>query len=175
MVEALRMEDPQSIKAYISLMRECLPNDESKQALDKRLPQEAVDLLLEKFTGRFHPAAVTASSSFSENNRKDALSTASAPKIESHAKDIRKNCPENVYISMIATYPAEWTSKLPALPDATIDSSGVQHVVIHVGDANFGDIFPRELVEFIDRLKNAGKRFAGRASIRTHSNSSWFK
>ncbi|KAG9068230.1 hypothetical protein KI688_011825 [Linnemannia hyalina] len=101
------------------------------------------------------------SSSFSENNRKDALSTVSAPKIEGHAKNIRKYCQENVYISMIATYPTKRTLNLPALPDATIDSSGMQHVVIHVGDANFGDIFPKELVEFIDKLKNAGERSAG--------------
>ncbi|KAF9313099.1 hypothetical protein BG006_004221, partial [Podila minutissima] len=38
------------------------------------------------------------------------------------------------------------------------DPSGVQQVVINVSDDNFGDIFPKEHVEFIDRLKNVGKR-----------------
>lgn len=33
--------------------------------------------------------------------------------------------------------------------------------VIDVGDNNFGEIFPKEHVEFIDRLKNAGKRTTG--------------
>ncbi|KAF9079371.1 hypothetical protein BGX23_004238, partial [Mortierella sp. AD031] len=45
-------------------------------------------------------------------------------------------------------------------PNARIDANGIQQVVINVGDHNFGDIFPREHVEFIDRLKNAGKRSA---------------
>ncbi|KAK3811377.1 MAG: hypothetical protein JOS17DRAFT_779960 [Linnemannia elongata] len=57
-------------------------------------------------------------SSFSENNWKDALSTVSVPKIESHAMDFRKYCPENVYFSMIVAYPTKWTPKLPVLPDA---------------------------------------------------------
>ncbi|KAF9084991.1 hypothetical protein BGX29_002225, partial [Mortierella sp. GBA35] len=98
------------------------------------------------------------SSSFSENSWKDALSTVSAPKTESHTKDFRKYCPENVYISMIIAYPTKWTSKLLELPDAIIDSSGVQQVVISVGDYNFADIFPKNHVEFIDRLNSAGKR-----------------
>ncbi|KAG0196539.1 hypothetical protein BGX28_010002 [Mortierella sp. GBA30] len=100
-------------------------------------------------------------STFSDKDWKDALSTVSAPKIERHAKDFRKYCPENVYISMVVAYPIKWTSKLPALHDASTDSSGVQQVVINVGDDNFSDIFPKEHVEFIDRLKNAGKRSAG--------------
>ncbi|KAG0248328.1 hypothetical protein BG011_000186 [Mortierella polycephala] len=63
------------------------------------------------------------SSSFSERDWKDALSTVSAPKIESHAKDFRKYCLDNIYVSMIVAYPTKWTSKLPALPDATLDAS----------------------------------------------------
>ncbi|KAF9922982.1 hypothetical protein BGZ65_009206, partial [Modicella reniformis] len=55
------------------------------------------------------------------------------------------HCPENVYIT-------KWTSKLPALPDATLDAS--QQVVINVSDNNFSEIFPKDHVEFIDRLKN---------------------
>lgn len=59
---------------------------------------------------------------------------------------------------MIVAYPTKWTPKLPALPGATTDTSGVQQVVINIGDNNFGKNFPKEHVEFIDRLKNCGKR-----------------
>ncbi|KAF9019609.1 hypothetical protein BGZ52_003238 [Haplosporangium bisporale] len=100
------------------------------------------------------------SSSFSEKDWNDALSTVSAPKIEGHAKTFRIYCPDNVYISMIVAYPTKWTDKLPALSELQKDESGVQQVVINIGDDNFGDIFPREYVEFIDRLKNVGKRSA---------------
>ncbi|KAF9954072.1 hypothetical protein BGZ72_004934 [Mortierella alpina] len=89
-----------------------------------------------------------------------ALSTVSATKIEGHAKNLRQCCPDNVYISMIIAYPTKWTSKLPEFSDLPKDTSGVQQVVINIGDNNFGDIFPKEHVEFIDRLKNAGKRSA---------------
>ncbi|KAG0365752.1 hypothetical protein BGX24_003976 [Mortierella sp. AD032] len=100
------------------------------------------------------------SSNFSERDWNDALSTVSAPKIEGHAKNFRKYCPDNVYISMIVAYPTKWTDKLPASSELPKDPSGVQQVVINVNDNNFGDIFPQEHVEFIDRLKNARKRFA---------------
>ncbi|KAG9067652.1 hypothetical protein KI688_011239 [Linnemannia hyalina] len=73
------------------------------------------------------------SSNFSEKDWNDALSTVSAAKIEGHAKNFRKYCPDN-------------------------DPNGVQQVVINISDDNFGDIFPQEHVEFIDRLKNARKR-----------------
>lgn len=43
----------------------------------------------------------------------------------------------------------------------TLDTSGVRQVVINVGDNNFGEIFPKDHAEFIDRLKNAGKHSAG--------------
>ncbi|KAF9382831.1 hypothetical protein CPB97_006903, partial [Podila verticillata] len=59
---------------------------------------------------------------------------------------------------MVVVYPTKWTSKLPALPDATLNSSGVQQVVINVDENNFGKIFPEDHVEFIDRLENVGKR-----------------
>ncbi|KAG9060728.1 hypothetical protein KI688_008939 [Linnemannia hyalina] len=62
---------------------------------------------------------------------------------------------------MIVAYPTKWTSKLPALSDLPKDISGVQQVVIDVGNDNFGDILPKEHAQFIDRLKNAGKRSAG--------------
>lgn len=39
-------------------MRKCLQDDDSKQALDGRLPQEAIDTLFERLAGRFRPAAV---------------------------------------------------------------------------------------------------------------------
>ncbi|KAG0204895.1 hypothetical protein BGX31_003082, partial [Mortierella sp. GBA43] len=44
-------------------------------------------------------------SNFSEKNWSDALSTVSAAKIEGHARDFRKYCPNNVYISMTIAYP----------------------------------------------------------------------
>ncbi|KAK3810466.1 MAG: hypothetical protein J3R72DRAFT_480919 [Linnemannia gamsii] len=103
------------------------------------------------------------SSTFSEADWMDALSTVSAPKIESHAIDFRRYCPDNVYISMVVAYPTrwtEWTSNLPSLSDLPRDASGVQQVVINVGDNNFADIYPKEHVEFIDRLKTATKRNA---------------
>lgn len=100
------------------------------------------------------------SSNFSEKDWNDALSTVSAPKIEGHAKNFRKYCPNNVYISMIVAYPTKWTDKLPAPSELPKDPSGVQQVVINISDDNFGDIFPQEHVEFIDRLKNARKRSA---------------
>ncbi|KAF9325121.1 hypothetical protein BG006_011376 [Podila minutissima] len=100
------------------------------------------------------------SSNFSERDWNDALSTVSAPKIEGHARTFRKYCPNNVYISMIIAYPTKWTDKLPAPSELPKDPSGVQQVVINISDDNFGDIFPQEHVEFIDRLKNARKRSA---------------
>ncbi|KAK5829079.1 hypothetical protein F5H01DRAFT_393140 [Linnemannia elongata] len=56
---------------------------------------------------------------------------------------------------MIVAYPTKWSSQLPALSDLPKDTSGVQQVVINVSDNNFGKIFPKEHVEFIDRLKNS--------------------
>ncbi|KAI9234800.1 MAG: hypothetical protein BYD32DRAFT_438885 [Podila humilis] len=109
----------------------------------------------------FSSSRIKSHQAFQRGIGKDALSTVSAPKIESHAKDFRKYCPDNIYISMIVAYPTKWTSKLPALPDATLDASGLWQVVINVGDNNFGDIFPKDHVEFIDRLKDVGKRSAG--------------
>ncbi|KAF9974931.1 hypothetical protein BGZ75_000671 [Mortierella antarctica] len=100
------------------------------------------------------------SSNFSEKDWSDALSTVSAPKIEDHAKDFRKYCPDNVYVSMIVAYPTKWAEALLAPSEVPKDSSGVQQVVINVSDNNFGDIFPQEHVEFINRLKNARKRSA---------------
>ncbi|KAF9081687.1 hypothetical protein BGX23_000568 [Mortierella sp. AD031] len=99
-------------------------------------------------------------SNFSEKDWNDALSTVSAAKIEGHAKNFRKYCPDNVYISMVVAYPTKWTDKLPASSELPKDPSGVQQVVINISDDNFGDIFPQEHVEFIDRLKNARKRSA---------------
>ncbi|KAG0360357.1 hypothetical protein BGX24_005575 [Mortierella sp. AD032] len=58
----------------------------------------------------------------------DALSTVSAPKIESHANDFRRYCPDNVYVSMVVAYSTrwtEWTSNLPSLSDLPRDASGV--------------------------------------------------
>jgi hypothetical protein len=74
---------------------------------------------------------------------------------ERQAKDFRKYCPENMYSSMIVAYPTKWTNKLPVPSELPKDPSGVQQVVINVSDDNFGDIFPQEHMEFIDRLKKA--------------------
>ncbi|KAG0309903.1 hypothetical protein BGZ99_000752 [Dissophora globulifera] len=87
------------------------------------------------------------SSNFLEKDWNDALSTVSATKIEDHAKNFRKYCPDNVYISMIVAYPTKWTDKLPALSELPKDVSGVQQVVINVSDNNFSDIFPKEHVQ----------------------------
>ncbi|KAG0034710.1 hypothetical protein BGZ82_005624 [Podila clonocystis] len=89
-----------------------------------------------------------------------AVGTVSAPKIESHTKNFRKYCPDNIYISMIVAYPTKWTAKLPAQSDATLDASGVQQVVINVGDNNFGETFSKEHVEFVDTRMNVRMRFA---------------
>ncbi|KAG9319051.1 hypothetical protein KVV02_002114 [Mortierella alpina] len=61
---------------------------------------------------------------------------------------------------MIVAYPTKWAEALLAPSEVPKDCSGVQQVVINVSDNNFGDIFPQEHVEFIDRLKNARKRSA---------------
>ncbi|KAG9065969.1 hypothetical protein KI688_002266 [Linnemannia hyalina] len=77
---------------------------------------------------------------------------------EGQAKNFRKYCPDNVYISMIVAYPTKWTEKLPAPSELPKGPSGVQKVVINISDDYFSDIFLQEHVEFIDRLKNARKR-----------------
>ncbi|KAI8361002.1 hypothetical protein B0O80DRAFT_422126 [Mortierella sp. GBAus27b] len=100
-------------------------------------------------------------SSFSEKKWDDALSTVSADKIQRHAKNFRKYCPNKVYISMIIAYPIKWCEALLAPSDVPKDTSDVQQVVIKVSDDNFGDIFPKKQVEFIDQLKGPPKRSAG--------------
>jgi hypothetical protein len=52
------LTDEESIKAYIARVQMCLLEDDSRQILDERLPQEAIDMLFERFVGRFQPAAV---------------------------------------------------------------------------------------------------------------------
>jgi hypothetical protein len=90
-----------------------------------------------------------------------ALDTVSAPCIQDHAKDFRNFCPDNIYISMAVAYPITCSPNLPPVQVPKTDANGVQQVVIRVGDSNFGKIFPRDHVMFIDRLKTAGKRTAG--------------
>ena len=87
-----------------------------------------------------------------------ALSTVSASCIQDHAKCFRNFCPDNIYISMVVAYPMICSSNLPAIKVPKVDAGGLQQVVIRVGDTNFGQIFPKEHVRFIDRLKKAGKR-----------------
>lgn len=100
------------------------------------------------------------SSNFSEADWNEALSTVSAPKIKSHVQTFREYCPDNVYISMVVAYPTKWADKLLASSELPQGPSGVQQVVINTSDDNFGAIFPKEHVEFIDHLKNARKRSA---------------
>ncbi|KAG0364878.1 hypothetical protein BGX24_004416, partial [Mortierella sp. AD032] len=50
--------DLESIKAYVSRVRRCLPDDESRRVFDERLPQDALDMLFDKFVGRYRPAIV---------------------------------------------------------------------------------------------------------------------
>ncbi|KAG0375924.1 hypothetical protein BGX24_008495 [Mortierella sp. AD032] len=78
-----------------------------------------------------------------------ALSTVPVLKIEDHAKNFRRYCPDNIYISMIVAYPTKWADKLLAPLELLKDPSGVQQVVINVSDNNFGAIFPQEHVELL--------------------------
>ncbi|KAF9114427.1 hypothetical protein BGX30_006619, partial [Mortierella sp. GBA39] len=48
--------DQDSIVKYISRVRKCLRDDQSKLALDEHIPKEAMKMLFEKFAGRFRPA-----------------------------------------------------------------------------------------------------------------------
>ncbi|KAF9271747.1 hypothetical protein BGZ88_005674, partial [Linnemannia elongata] len=88
-----------------------------------------------------------------------ALATFSASYIQGHAKDFQNFCPGNIYISMVVAYPMMCAPRLPKVIDVPEkDASGLQQVVIRVSENNFGKIFPKEHVQFIDRLKNVGKR-----------------
>ncbi|KAG9060866.1 hypothetical protein KI688_007935 [Linnemannia hyalina] len=48
----------ESIKAYVSRVRRCLLNDESRRVLGESLPQDALDMLFDKFVDRYRPAIV---------------------------------------------------------------------------------------------------------------------
>ena len=50
--------DQESINAYVSRVRSCLLDDESKRVFDERVPQDALAMLFDKFVGRFRPATV---------------------------------------------------------------------------------------------------------------------
>ncbi|KAF9432549.1 hypothetical protein BGZ76_010636, partial [Entomortierella beljakovae] len=50
--------DKSSITSYIVRLKDTLPDDSSKQALDQLLPQEAIDLLYERLKGRFRPIVI---------------------------------------------------------------------------------------------------------------------
>ncbi|KAF9945829.1 hypothetical protein BGZ72_000944 [Mortierella alpina] len=92
---------------------------------------------------------------------KKALATVSASCIEDHAKDFQNFCPDNIYICMVIAYPMVCGARLPPVVEVPKkDARGVHQAVIRVSDVNFGQIFPKEHVMFIDRLKNAGKRAA---------------
>ncbi|KAF8943395.1 hypothetical protein BGZ47_005469 [Haplosporangium gracile] len=87
-----------------------------------------------------------------------ALNTVSASCIRDHAKDFGNFCPDNIYISMVVAYPMRCSRFLPPVEVPKVDEDGLQQVVIRVGDKNFGRIFPKDHVEFIDRIKNVKKR-----------------
>ncbi|KAG0208962.1 hypothetical protein BGX31_002232, partial [Mortierella sp. GBA43] len=46
----------ESIMTYISRVRDCLHDEESKLALDEFFSHEALEMLFQKFAGRYHPA-----------------------------------------------------------------------------------------------------------------------
>ena len=48
--------DHDSMVRYISRVRTCLEDDQSKLALDKHIPNEAIEMLFKKFKGRYRPA-----------------------------------------------------------------------------------------------------------------------
>ena len=79
-------------------------------------------------------------------------------KIESHARKFRDFCPEKTSISIVIAYPGKWISKLRARPNVRFEGDGMRPVVINVGENNFAEIFPKDHEEFVDRLKNSGKR-----------------
>ncbi|KAF9924655.1 hypothetical protein BGZ67_009152, partial [Mortierella alpina] len=48
----------ESINTYVSRVQECLQDEQSKQALNECLSQDALDMLFDKFVGRYRPAIV---------------------------------------------------------------------------------------------------------------------
>ncbi|KAF9271297.1 hypothetical protein BGZ68_003861, partial [Mortierella alpina] len=48
----------ESINTYVSRVQECLQDQQSKQALNEYLSQDALDMLFDKFVGRYRPAIV---------------------------------------------------------------------------------------------------------------------
>ncbi|KAG0272298.1 hypothetical protein BGZ96_005390 [Linnemannia gamsii] len=64
--------DKDSIETYISRVRDCLQDEQSKLALDGFLSQEAVEMLFQKFVGRYRPAIATIFSvSHSPSNKEE--------------------------------------------------------------------------------------------------------
>ncbi|KAF8931608.1 hypothetical protein BGZ47_011753 [Haplosporangium gracile] len=50
--------DLESIKQFVSRVRRCLLDDESRRFFDERLPQDVLDMFFDKFVGRYRPAIV---------------------------------------------------------------------------------------------------------------------
>ncbi|KAF9923555.1 hypothetical protein BGZ67_009766, partial [Mortierella alpina] len=50
--------DQDSIKSYISRVRDCLKDEKSRQALNEYLSQDALAMLYDKFVGRYRPCIV---------------------------------------------------------------------------------------------------------------------
>ncbi|KAG0045171.1 hypothetical protein BGZ83_009586 [Gryganskiella cystojenkinii] len=89
-----RFTDQVSIKAYVSRLRDLLPNKESKQALDEALPSEAIEMILERFAGRMGPIINVISRILSDNNVatwQDVLCYFESIKIKASIKCIQRN------------------------------------------------------------------------------------
>ncbi|KAG0262915.1 hypothetical protein DFQ27_002036 [Actinomortierella ambigua] len=75
-------------------------------------------------------------------------------------EDLRRYCPDNVYISIMVTHPMEWTRLMPSRPLFQMKGAeDVQRVAIQVDDDNFDEIFPKECVEFIQKIQRMTRRW----------------
>ncbi|KAF9271400.1 hypothetical protein BGZ88_006219 [Linnemannia elongata] len=87
-----------------------------------------------------------------EKNAQSGLKTASTESVMQHAADLSKYCPtDKTCINMVISYPVKVTARLIPRPDP--DFKDLKEVVIKVDETNFGAIFPRSHVEFLDRTK----------------------
>lgn len=62
-------------------------------------------------------------------------------------------CPTGVYIRMVITYPTEVIKFQIVCPDPEPELDDLQHVSINIDDNNFPQIFPKQHVQFLSRLK----------------------
>ncbi|KAG0297166.1 hypothetical protein BGZ97_004336, partial [Linnemannia gamsii] len=60
---------------------------------------------------------------------------------------------------MVVAYPMVCGARLPPAVEVPEKyAHGVQQIVVRVSDTNFGQIFSKDHVKFIDRIKNVKKR-----------------